>query len=192
MALEACQSKAVEIEFWEGRLTTAAETEAANPDVYTANRFLTNGEAEDVTPTPGTAIKPKYGLALLEGALAAAGCGVRGYIHVPPSLASALGLKDMDSDGVLQTKLGNYVVVGAGYTGTGPNGQAPAGSSLWMYATGPVFVRLGDVSVTPGDKVQSVDTSINKIQVSAERPASVVWDGCAHFAVLVDLGLDYA
>lgn len=186
-ALEACTSKGVEYEFWTGNLAEAA---IADGDDDYPNRYLTNGDAIDLTPTPGTAVKVRYGVALLEGALANAGCGTRGFIHAPTSVASVMPVSD--SDGVLQTPLGNYVISGSGYPGTGPGVTNPAiGSKMWIYATGPVFVRLGAPAVAPGSVAEFTDISTNSIALSAERPASVVWDGCAHFGVLVDLSLDY-
>ena len=180
-ALELCQNKAIELEFWEGRLARAAGND---------NRYLANGDAVDLTPS-GTAIRARYALALLEGQLADAGCGGRGYIHVPVSIASVLPLKDR-GDGVLTTTLGNYVIAGDGYTGTGTDGAATTGSSVWLYATGPVFVRLDEVQVAADDARQYINTETNTVSVKAERAASVVWDGCAHYKVLVDLALDYA
>lgn len=182
-ALEVCQNKAIELEFWEGRLARAAGN---------TNKFLANGDAIDVTPTPGTAVRARYGLALLEGRLAATGCGGRGTIHTPVSVASVLPVKDRDDDGVLTTTLGNYIIAGDGYTGTGTDGAATSGSSVWLYATGPVFVRLGDIEIAADDARQYIDTRTNTVNVKAERAASVVWDGCAHYKVLVDLALDYA
>lgn len=181
-ALEMCQNKAIELEFWEGRLARAAANE---------NRYLANGQAVDLTPTPGTAVRARYGLALLEGQLADAGCGGRGYIHTPVSVASVLPVKDRGED-ILTTTLGNYIIAGDGYTGTGTNGAATTGSSVWLYATGPVFVRLADVEVAADEARQYIDTETNSVVVRAERAASAVWDGCAHFKVLVDLSLDYA
>jgi hypothetical protein len=181
-ALEMCQNKAVELEFWEGRLARAAGNE---------NRFLANGDAVDVTPSGGTPVRARYGLALLEGRLAAAGCGGRGFIHTPVSIASVLPVKDR-GDGVLTTTLGNYLIAGDGYTGTGTDGAATTGSSVWLYATGPVFVRFDDIEVAADEPRQYVNTETNEVVVRAERAASVVWDGCAHFKVLVDLSLDYA
>lgn len=181
-ALETCQNKAIELEFWEGRLARAAGND---------NRFLADGNAIDVTPTGGTPIRARYALALLEGRLAATGCGGRGTIHTPVSVASVLPVKDR-GDGVLTTTLGNYIIAGDGYTGTGTDGAATSGSSVWLYATGPVFVRLDDVEVAADDARQYIDTTTNTVTVRAERAASVVWDGCAHYKVLVDLSLDYA
>lgn len=183
MALDAATSNAVEHEFWEGALTQAAGT---------GNKYLLDGSVTDVTPVPGTAVKVRYGLALLEGALADAGYGYRGFIHAPVSIASTLPCYHDDDANMLVTKIGNYVISGSGYSGAGP-GVVPATSSKrWMFATGPVSVRLGDVTVTPGERSQRIDTAVNTISLSAERPASVVYDGCAYFGVLVDLSLDYA
>lgn len=181
-ALEVCQSKAIELEFWEGRLARAAGNE---------NRFLANGDAIDVTPTPGTAVRARYGLALLEGRLAATGCGGRGYIHTPVSVASVLPVKDRGED-ILTTTLGNYIIAGDGYTGTGTDGAATSGSSVWLYATGPVFVRLDRIQTDADQPRQYINTATNSVTVRSNRMASVVWDGCAHFKVLVDLSLDYA
>ncbi len=189
LALEQCENKAIEIEFWEGRLARAANADDPGSN---SNRYLANGDAVDLTPTPGTAIRARYALALLEGELAATGCGGRGYIHTPVSVASVLPVKERNNESILTTTLGNYVIAGDGYTGAGTDGAATTGSSVWIYATGPVFVRLDDPDVDADYPRQSVDTKVNTVSVKAERAASVVWDGCAHFKVLVDLALDYA
>lgn len=187
-ALEACTSMGVENEFWTGNLAKAAITAG---DAQYPNKYLTNGQATDLTPTAGTPVRVRHGLALLEGALASANCGARGFIHLPTSIASVLPLKE--KDGVLTTPIGNYAIAGAGYPGTGPGLPGPTlGGRAWIYATGQVAVRLGAPEVAPGDVAEYTNISINTIALSAERPASVVWDGCAHFGVLVDLSLDYA
>jgi hypothetical protein len=175
------------MEFWEGRIANAVNTEAGT--TVNENRYLTDGGAEDLTPTAGTPVKVRHGLALLEGALASAGCGNRGFIHTPVSIASVLPLKE-DGD-VLRTVMGNYVIAGTGYRGTGPGVSDPTtGTRMWIYATGPVFVRLGDAQVS-AEGNQNYDTRTNTVEVSAELLAAAVWDGCAHFGVLVDLSLDY-
>src|ERR1044072_259045 len=176
-ALEACTSKEVDYEICTGELAQAAIT--AGDSSY-PNLYLNNGDAVDLTPTPGTAVRPKHGLALLEGALANANCGTRGFIHAPTSIASVLPLKQ--KDGMLQTMIGNYVIAGSGYPGTGPGVTGPTlGNEAWIYATGQVTVRLGDGQVAPDSVAQYVDRSVNKIVLSAERPAAVTWDGCAHY-----------
>lgn len=187
LALEQCHRKAVELEFWEGKIVRAGNTD--EPGSY-PNRYLANGDADDITPQAGTAVKVRYGLALLEGKLADLGCGGRGFIHMPRSIASVLPVKP-DGD-VLKTTLGNYVIAGDGYSGRGTNGVMPSGAARWIFATGPVSVRLSDID-TPADyPKQNINTATNQIEVSADRTAAVTWDGCVHIGVLVDLSLDYA
>jgi len=185
-ALEQCHQKAIELEFWEGRLSRAANTDTpgSNP-----NRFLANGDADDITPG-GTAVRVRYGLALIEGKLADVGCGGKGWIHMPRSIASVLPLKPGD-DGVLRTPLGNYVIAGDGYTGSGTDGAMPAGSAKYIYATGPVSVHMDEPEVV-GLPKDNINVQVNTIEVSAERLAAVTWDGCVHIGVKVDLSLDYA
>lgn len=180
-ALEACTAKALEYEFWTGA--------AATTNGYTANRRLASTNSTDVTPAGGAAVKLRYGLALLEGALATCGCGTKGTIHATRETASALPVKVVDEH--LETQLGNYVIAGAGYTGSGPTGTMPA-SGVWMYATGPISVLLGE-STAVGEKLkQQVNRDVNTWEARAQRPAAVTWDGCCAFAVHIDLALDYA
>lgn len=188
-ALEACLQKAVENELWAGGLSKQAAI--GYTDGEYPNRYLASTGAVDVTPTPGTPVKTKLGLALLERRLASCGCGARGTIHATRDVASALAPKN--ADGHLETPLGNYIIAGSGYTGTGPNGNQPAGTQAWMYATGgQIKLRLGPVETVPGEVNQAVKTSTNEIIYKVERPAAVTWNSCCHAAVLVDLSLDYA
>lgn len=191
--MEAAQQKAVEHELWTGELSKQQaavwNTTQHAGDTF-PNRWLASSDAVDVTPTPGTAVKAKYALALLEDALGDCGAGIKGTIHATRGVASVLGLKD--KNGALRTTLGNLVIAGAGYTGSGPNGTNPSGTQVWMYATGPVSVRLGPIVATPDRRNQSVNLANNTVQVYAARPGAVSWDSCCHFAVLVDLALDYA
>ena len=189
--MEQAQQKAIEYELWTGALSKQQDADwdsnARGRDF--PNRWLASDEAVDVTPSGG-AVKPKYGLALLEKALGDCGAGIKGTIHMTRDIASVLGLKD--KNGVLRTALGNTVIAGTGYAGTGPNGQPPTGTETWMYATGPVSVRLGPIVATPDQRRQSVNTSNNTVSVYAARSAAVSWDSCCLYAVRVDLALDYS
>lgn len=178
-AADLCTQKALEFELWEGRLGIAAGF---------TNKRLAAPTAIDVTPG-ASPIKVKYGLALLEQALSNAGCGVQGVIHANRAVASVLGGKDVDEH--LETPLGNLIVAGTGYTGVGPDGTMPA-AGTWMFATGPITTYLGESFVPAEELAQRVDTSKNTIATKALRVVSADFDGCAHFAVLVDLTLDYA
>lgn len=181
--LEAATQFALEREFWTGALAKDAA-----PDL--PNRYLAMSDATDVTPTPGTAVKIRQGLALLEGALGSCGLGTVGAIHAPRAVASAL--RPNDVDGVLRTPIGNTLIAGSGYTGSAPNGTDPTGTQRWMYATGPVFVQLGEPYFTPDQPGQAITTSTNDFKLMAERTAAATWDGCCHFGVLVDLAMDYS
>lgn len=187
--IDACVQKAVEHEFWSGALAKAAAEEYTGDGEY-PNRYLASTGAVDVTPTLGTAVKTKYGLALLEGALARCGCGIKGTIHTTREVASALSPKNEDEK--LLTPLGNLIIAGPGYDGTGPDGEQPTGSQVWMYATGPVTVRLGPVETVPDRPNQAVNIANNEATYLVEQVAAVTWNSCCHYAVLVDLSLDYA
>lgn len=191
--LRLAEQKAIEYELWTGVL--AKQQQAVwvsgnhNGESF-PNRWLASSAAVDVTPTPGTAVKAKYGLALLEDAIGDCGVGIKGTIHATRGVASALNLKS--NGGKLVTSLGNNVIAGSGYTGSGPDGTMPTGTKVWAYATGPVSVRIGPAAATPGNRNQSVNVANNSVQVYASEPAAVSWDSCCHYAVLIDLALDYA
>lgn len=181
-ALDIVTQKAVEVEFWNGEV---AQSLTSSND----NRYLASSATEDVTPTPGTAVKVRYGLALLEQAIADSSVGHQGVIHTSRDAAVALRLK---ADGkTLRTNVGTPVVAGVGYSKKGPDGTEAAAGTAWMYATGPVSVRLGPTFVTPGKLNQAVDSRTNTIEYFVDRPAAVTWATTGAYAVLVDLTLDY-
>jgi len=179
--LELITPKALETELWSG--VYRRELEGAETGMYLSSTAATTVE--------GNAQKPKVGLALLEQALAECSTGFQGVIHLPPLVGTMIGM-DMQRDGdQLTSANGNSIVIGTGYDRRGPgDDSAPTSKTQsWIYATGPVFVHLGAdelVTVTPD---QAVDPKTNESTWVAERPASVHWDGCCHFAVKVDVGL---
>lgn len=182
-ALILVTQKALEIEFWDG---TATKLNTEDND----NRYLAHASSIDVTPTPGTAIKPRYGQAVLEQAIASSPLGGVGLIHATRDVASVLKVK-ADGD-VLRTNLGTPLVAGTGYSKKGPTGvDAPAGQA-WMYATGPVSVHLGQTHIIPEKLTEAVDTRINTVEYFVSRPAAITWSTHDSYAVLVDLSLDYA
>lgn len=181
-ALDVVTQKAIEFEFWNGDIAKSLEED-------NDNRYLSFKDAIDVTPAGGP-VKVRYGQALLEEALGEASLGSVGTIHAPRLIASVLEADD--NDGTLTTALGNYVVAGTGYTKSGPDGTLAPEGRAWMYATGPVTVHLGTVTVTPEKVNQAVDTRNNLITYQVDRPAAVTWSTTHLHAVLVDLTLDYA
>ena len=181
-ALDMVAQKAIESEFWHG--TVAKQLKADND-----NRYLSRDAAFDVTPVKGTAVKVRYGQALLEEALGESTLGSVGVIHAPRLIASVL--QASDSDGGLRTNLGTHVVAGSGYSHIGPDGVLAPTGEAWMYATGPVTVHLGGINITPDKMNQSVDPRNNTVEYYVDRPAAVTWSTSELYAVLVDLTLDY-
>jgi len=181
-ALELSQGPAIEREFWTGALSKQDNSTVGG----SPNKYLASPDAVDLTPASG-AVSVQVGLALLEGALDR---GYRGVIHGNRA-AMSLVSGDFEPDGdVLKTDLGNTVIAGSGYLTTGPNGSAATGTETWLYATGPVGVYLSEeVTITPSNHREAVDTQTNTVTYTASRLAAPVFDGCTHFAVLVDLTL---
>ena len=127
-------------------------------------------------------------LGALEAQLAAC-YGGEGVIHVPytalPSLASRMLVKPGD-DGRLRTLAGNLVVAGQGYTGSGPDGSAPAAGTAWIYATGSMFAYRSDVFVR--DFPGTLDRTKNTVRKIASRTYLFGWE-CCHLAALLNLGV---
>lgn len=184
-ALDIVASKAISKEFWDGDIAKLLES-------TNANRYLAHSSATDVTPTPGTGVKVRQGLGLLVEALGKGSIGSKGVVHAPPSVVEALSSSLIEKDGGLFTKTGHGVVSGVGYSRRGPSGALATGNLAWMYATGPVTVHLGAITITPEKLNQAADIQQNNIQYFVDRPASVTWSTSNLYAVLVDLSLDYS
>jgi hypothetical protein len=127
-------------------------------------------------------------LGALEAQLAAC-YGGEGVIHVSysalPSLASRMLVRSDDA-GRLRTPAGNLVVAGQGYTGTGPDGSAPAAGTSWIYATGAVFAYRSDVFVR--DFPGTFDRTKNTVRKQASRTYLLGFE-CCHLAALLNLGV---
>lgn len=182
VALNVVIQKNIEREFWTGQLSDL---------LITPNRSLSQTDVVNMTPSGSTTtgVRAKHGLAILERALGESTIGSKGVIHATRDVASVLDCSPQD--GALVTKLGNFVIAGSGYTGSGPaDAAAPAGMA-WMYATGPLTVRIGSLNVKAED-VQTVNIANNTIRYFVDRPAAVTWSTSKLYAVLVDLSLDLA
>lgn len=183
-ALAVVEQKAIEAEFWNGDIAKLL----TSPN---DNRYLASAATIDLTPTSGTAVKPRLGQAILEGAIGDSPTGAEGVIHVTRDVASVLRL-ERDGGKSIRTNLGTQVVAGAGYSRKGPSGAVAPNGTRWMYATGPVTVRRGSLHIVPEKVNQSVDVRVNTIKYFVDRPVSVTWSTTNSYAVLVDLSLDYA
>lgn len=180
--LEAVTEFAVEQELWLG---TNAQQDT-NP--IPAERWL--AAATDVTTTPGTALKPRLALALVEDAFYAANPGVQATIHMTPLIAAVLGDGVFTpDDGKLVTTGGSVVAINR--SGNGAVGPVAGGGTTkhWIYATGPVHVDLGVEKLITSSASEIVNVETNTVTYAAERPAAVYFDGCAWFGVLADATL---
>lgn len=184
--LEGVTQKAIELELWDGAIRKGESH---------ANKALSDASATLVNGT--TALSISRALALLDFTMGSTSpCGENGIIHMTKDAAGLLASNYMifhnEEKGHLQTISGTKIVVGSGYTGTGPDGATGATASAtnkWMYGTGTVKVFLGDVDVVTDNLAQSYDVSGNQndMRIKAIRPAAVYFDTTIHLAVRVDL-----
>lgn len=196
-ALARTETFQLERTFWTGLVddkVIAFPHLAADDDVEDAAGVVLQSTA--TVAATGGPLDVVTGLGLLEQALA--DCfGGAGVIHVPAKLlatldsytllrvANARNVGTGQFDRQLVTLNGNLVAAGAGYLGTGPSGQVPTQDTAWIYATGPVFMRRGDVKVMPFES--AVRRDVNSVEMIAERTYVLGFD-CCHFAVEVSLG----
>lgn len=176
-ALSVVEGIGAEYEFWTGTQISG-------------NQHLASNDA--TTLNGGTAYALAAGLAALVQAIADARIGV-GMIHAPVGLVQRwFGLQLLYRDGGrLFTANGNIVVPGSGYTGSAPDGTAVSSTAVWAYATDPVQVLRGPVSVFPDTLAQAVHQaggSWDNTQVNfrAERPFAIQWNGCLHAAAKIN------
>jgi hypothetical protein len=165
----ACESKTLENALWTGG------------GLLTDNPQLNDAAGEDL----GTQSSPAAALALLEEYLANCACGGQGVIHMSRKTAVLLNaanvIRRIDKMGGetsprLQTDSGNEVIAGAGYDGSSPGGDIESGKS-WMYATGPVVVKLGAGPFALTTSVrQALDRETNALTYWAARAAAVYFD----------------
>jgi hypothetical protein len=144
----------------------------------------------DATTAPA-AVAPDRGLSMLAGALGNCGLGSRGMLHATPDLAEKWSFwLEKDGDRLVTKTRGDIVVVGAGYPGTGPDGNVSAGATdrlVWAYGTGLVEYRLGDPRSEPDELSQVLDRKQNRVRWYRKRTVGMHVDGCCTFAVRIDL-----
>jgi hypothetical protein len=136
----------------------------------------------DRTPTPGTAINPQRGLAILEEYAAGLYAGVA-TLHIPRGIAQYLSQSGaIDTSGnVWHTNVGTKVSAGGGYAlvNKGPNNAAATAGAFWMWVTGEVLILRSDVIA-----VNEMSRINNDNQVLVERAFIAAVD-CLVGAVLV-------
>lgn len=183
--LEAASQKAVERELWDGDIRIGAGH---------SNKALVDGAT---VLGAGAAFSPREALAILEQGIAEMSpAGEPGVIHVTRDVGSvlfadnAIGYSENGAK-CLTTVASSPVVLGSGYSGTGPVGEvnrAATTTNKWMYATGTVRVFLGEVDVVNDNLSQAYDVTGNQndMRLKATRPAAAYFDTSIHLAVRVD------
>jgi hypothetical protein len=149
-----------------------AEREVLGGATIADNIDLITGASTYVTATTALA-----GLTKAQAAIVADGFGAQGMIHAPAELVadwSALFYIQPDADGRLVTRDRKTIVVSySGYTANDalvPTGQAVSAGQAWIYATGLLYYRLGDVEVIGADDVRQVmNRYTNDVQFIARR-----------------------
>lgn len=185
-ALDRVEQYQVEAAFWTG---TAGDQSVAFPHLAADTQVLDSQQIvlQPAATTCVTGADAAHALGALEDCLADCYAG-QGVIHVPRIALPTLAAWNLIEarDGALFTTAGNRVVVGGGYTGTGPDGAAPAAGTVWMYATGALFGYRGDVrTFSPRD---SIDRSANTMRMIAERTYLLAYE-CCLLAAHLNLGV---
>lgn len=185
--LEGVSQHALEVELWDGAIRKGESHD---------NKALTASTATVLAS--GAALSAKRALALLEHSIGqTSDGGEQGIIHMTRDTAAILSsnsnmlFHDKGKEH-MQTMGGTPVILGSGYSGTGPDGASGATASdtnKWMYATGAVRVFLGNIDVVNDNLAQAYDVSGNQndMRLKAIRPAAVYFDTSIHLAVRVDL-----
>lgn len=182
-ALARVEAQRVEAAFWTGvagGVETVFPHLAADAQVLDAQGIVLQTAAS----TAVTGADVAHALGELEQDLADCYAG-QGVIHIPrvalPTFA-ANGLV-REAGGRLLTHSGNVIVVGGGYTGSGPDGAAPAAGTAWIYATGAVFGYRSEPYISRAR--DSLDRAENTMRMIAERTYVIGFECCLLAAHIV-------
>jgi hypothetical protein len=184
-ALQAKRTWGVEREFEKGELIG---TNLHLADTYVAPDPTT------VELASGANVSPSDALALLDEAIGnSANVIGRGMIWATPFVAAkwaAAGmLSDMQTeDGrtVILSPAGNYVIIGGGFEGRGPDGNVVAShASQWAYATDPVVVVASSPTTLPSTLAEATDKETNTVVYRQTQFFAILWSGLLHAAVKI-------
>jgi hypothetical protein len=188
---EAVGSFAAASELWTGA-ATQADPYAVPPNTVVRNPSPSSGEYTNPylaapTSTTITAVTdPMEALGLLEERARQQIGGMQCFLHVPTRIATQLGAQIRRVGNLIYTQTDAIVVADPGYPGTGPDGTDPASPGTWCYATGPVILRMSDISVTEQPVSATINRRTNRREVWADRMFAATFDPCCHFAIEID------
>jgi hypothetical protein len=173
--LTASEQRRVEEVLWNGV--------AAQPDVLNLVNNVGTTIVAPLAPGAGAAISA------LENAFYQM-TGYVGTIHVNVQAEGALeyaGFLNPEA-GVLRTRMGSAVSLGAGYGVNGPADVAPAAGFVWAFMTAYTTVwRSTDAQLPQPDPRRVMDRTLNQWDVVSERVYAAAWACPEVFAVQVPL-----
>lgn len=187
--LEGVTQHAMEVELWDGAIRKGGSHD---------NLALSDSSATILNS--GAALSARRAIALLEHTIGlTSDGGEQGVIHMTRDVAALLAsnsnmlFHDKGTEH-LQTLGGTPVIVGSGYSGTGPDsatGATATSDNKWIYATGTVRTYVGDIDVVNDNLAQAYDVAgnTNDMRIKAVRPAAAYFDTSIHLAVRVDLSI---
>lgn len=181
-ALARVEQTQVETAFWTG---VAGGQPVVFPHLAADTEVLDGTVVLQPVASPAvTGADVAQALGALEQELADCYAG-QGLIHVPRSVLPTLAAWNLivERDGRLYTTAGNLVVAGTGYTGSGPDGAAPAAGTAWIYATGAAWGYRSDPYVTR--LRDSLDRTSNTLRMLAERTYLIGFECCLLAAHIV-------
>lgn len=183
--LEWGEGYAIENIFWTGSLSPTGGGQVIRPHLAEDAAVVEDGATFQTAATSlGAAQKLKLALGLLEDAMADCMANGQGVIHVPRIFGPFLDGIAAKQGSQLVTTNGNLVALGGGYPGTSPAGAAGTTTAMWMYGTGPVMMRRGEIIVP--DFPSSFNRAKNDLVMVAERTVQLAWD-CCHIGIPVNL-----
>ena len=185
-ALARVEQTQVEAAFWSG---VAGGQAVVFPHLAADSEVVDEGDVvlQTVATPVVTGADAAQALGALEQELADCYAG-QGLIHVPRTALATLAAWNLvrEEDGKLLTPGGNLIVAGGGYSGTGPDGTAPADGTTWIYATGAAWGYRSDVYFS--QVRDSLNRSVNTLQMLAERNYLIGFE-CCHLAAHIVLGV---
>lgn len=167
---------------WAEQLLIANEQRLVERAFWGGEVVLGNGGALPVdTPVDlGAAANVREAVAALEQ-WAAANLVSRGIIHARPKIAAhagGAGLLARDTtitndSARWTTHMGNMVVFGSGYAGTGPAGEAVTATTEYMAVTGRVAI-FSSPQIFVADPREVLNRGTNQVLMFAQREYSIV------------------
>jgi hypothetical protein len=170
------------------RNLAASESFVLEQELWSDTLGLSNPKiASSSAITYATALPVSKAIAQMSDAAGDLARGGRIMFHMRPyQLFALVEARLARREGnVWLTPLDDIIVPGRGYAGTGPAGQVPTASEEWIYATGIVQIRRGEI-LEIKDKTSVINRQTNDVVLLSERKAIASFDpNCVHIAAKV-------